>query len=341
MNDSPSFYDPATKTIFVSNDLKAFEHLYRFAMRRSLTTALLDQQFDWSARLSKTSPAAALGLRATIDGDALAVANALAVSDAPDQLAPEYLSFVQGHGEHDFAIAVRGNHHRSVQAVMRPTMASLANDPVSLATLEQATPSNDAVLDVARARADHGVGTTDAGDDVLVLRARQPDRRWPGVVGGRSLDERLADDVGWYSGPCIDATFGAADADGAAAALVAFQTWASVAPVESTTTVTPIDGNQIAIQACDPGAVLTAALPVKVPVVFGGSGCRARSRAIRRQRRSEHQGRLRHASSARARARGTVFSSPSDDAPVLAVDWQPAYVAANIDLAATCVPAGG
>ena len=26
---SPSFYDPATMTIFVSNDLKAFEHLYR------------------------------------------------------------------------------------------------------------------------------------------------------------------------------------------------------------------------------------------------------------------------------------------------------------------------
>ena len=85
-NDSPAFYDPATKTIFVSADLKSFEHLYRFALRRSLATALLDQQFQWSARLSTTSTAAALGLRATIDGDALAVANALAVTDAPDQL---------------------------------------------------------------------------------------------------------------------------------------------------------------------------------------------------------------------------------------------------------------
>ncbi|MEY2521862.1 MAG: hypothetical protein QOJ66_427, partial [Ilumatobacteraceae bacterium] len=150
LNDSPSFYDPATKTIYVSNDLKAFEHLYRFALRRSLTTALLDQQFDWSGRLSKTSPAAALALRATIDGDALAVANALAVSDSPDQLAPEYLSFVQGHGD-----AVSASPYAAIitgrpGAVMRPTMASLANDPVSLAALEQATPNSDAVLDVAR-----------------------------------------------------------------------------------------------------------------------------------------------------------------------------------------------
>ena len=33
MNDSPAFYDPRTKTIYVSDDLKGYEHLYRFAIR--------------------------------------------------------------------------------------------------------------------------------------------------------------------------------------------------------------------------------------------------------------------------------------------------------------------
>ena len=94
----PAFYDPTTKTIYVSNDATAYEHLYRFALRRALATALLDQHFDWSTRLTTATPAAALGLRATIDGDALNVANTLAGSDAPDQLAPELLAFVQAHG---------------------------------------------------------------------------------------------------------------------------------------------------------------------------------------------------------------------------------------------------
>jgi hypothetical protein len=340
LNDSPSFYDPATKTIYVSNDLKAFEHLYRFALRRSLTTALLDQQFDWSGRLSKTSPAAALALRATIDGDALAVANALAVSDSPDQLAPEYLSFVQGHGD-----AVSASPYAAIitgrpGAVMRPTMASLANDPVSLAALEQATPNSDAVLDVARV-APTTVSTPTTQGMMFwyyVLASRIDDgQAWSAAV--RWTSDSLTTSAG-TPGPCFNATFGAVDADGAAAALVAFQTWASVAPVESTTTVTPMDGNQISIQACDPGAVLTAALPAKVPVVFGGA---AVERALVQSAVSATPNTRVDATCLvnAARARGAVFTSPIDDAPVVAVDWQPAYVAANLDLAASCVPAGG
>ena len=115
LNDSPAFYDPATKTIYVTDDLESYEHLYRFALHRALTAALLDQQFDWSARLATASPAAALAIRATIDGDALAVANALAADDDPDHLAPELLAFVQGHGNHGVAVAVRGDHRRPVR----------------------------------------------------------------------------------------------------------------------------------------------------------------------------------------------------------------------------------
>jgi hypothetical protein len=340
LNDSPSFYDPATKTIYVSSDLKAFEHLYRFALRRSLTTALLDQQFDWSGRLSKTSPAAAFALRATIDGDALAVANALALSDAPDQLAPEYLSFVEGHGDtisvSPYAAVITGR----PGAVMRPTMASLANDPVSLAALEQATPNSDAVLDVARV-APTTVSTPTTQGMMFwyyVLASRIDDgQAWSAAV--RWTSDSLTTSAG-TPGTCVNATFGATDADGAAAALVAFQTWASVAPVESTTTVTPMDGNQISIQACDPGAVLTAALPAKVPVVFGGA---AVERALVQSAVGTTPNTRVDATCLvnAARARGAVFTSPIDDAPVVAVDWQPAYVAANLDLAATCVSAGG
>ena len=223
---------------------------------------------------------------------------------------------------------------------MRPTMASLANDPVSLAKLEQATPSDDAVLDAARL-ASTTVSTPTAQGMMFwyyVLASRIDDgQAWSAAA--RWTGDSLTTSVVTPSN-CVNATFAAADADGAAAALVAFQTWASLAPVESTTTVTPTDGNQIAIQACDPGPVLTAALPAKVPVVFGGA---AVERALVQSAVGAAHGTTVDAACLvnAARAHGAVFSSPGDDAPVLAVDWQPAYVAANMDLAATCVAAGG
>ena len=71
---------------------------------------------------------------------------------------------------------------------------------------------------------------------------------------------------------CVDAKVAAADPDGAAVLLAAFPSWAAAAPAESATTVVPIEGNQVAIRACDPGAAVTAQLPVKVPVAFGGAG---------------------------------------------------------------------
>ena len=340
LNDSPAFYDPATKTIIVSDDLKSFEHLYRFALRRSLATALLDQQFDWSSRLAVTSPAGALGLRATIDGDALAVANALAVNDAPDQLAPEFFAFVQGHGStispSQYAATITGR----PGVTMRPTMASLANDPVGLAALEQATPSNDAVLDAARLAPaiESPPGTQGMMFWYYVLASRIDDgQAWAAVA--RWTGDSLANSTAAPS-PCVDGTFSAADADGAAVVLAAFQTWAATAPVESTTTVTPADGTQIAIHACDPGAVLTAALPARVPVVFGGAGV---ERALVQSAVSAapHGTVDAVCMVVAARARGVVFASPADDAPVLAVDWQPPYITANADLAASCLRPGG
>ena len=71
---------------------------------------------------------------------------------------------------------------------------------------------------------------------------------------------------------CVDVKIAAADPDGAAVLLGAFGAWAAAAPAESTTTVVPIDGNQVAIRACDPTTAVSAQLPSRVPVVFGGAG---------------------------------------------------------------------
>ncbi|MEP7046667.1 MAG: hypothetical protein ABI949_08315, partial [Ilumatobacteraceae bacterium] len=271
LNDSPAFYDPATKTIVVSSDLAPYEHLYRFAIRRALTMALLDQQYDWSTRVAAASPAVALGIRATIDGDALRVANTLAADDAPDQLAPELFTFVQGHGNtvspSQFAATLAGR----AGVAMRPTISSMANDPVALAALELSTPGSDAVLDVTGGSSTVVSPTGAQGMTFwyYVLASRIDDTQaWSAAL--RWSGDTLATSTGSTS-QCVDATVAAPDADGAALMLGAFQAWAAAAPVESTTTVTPVDGNQVAIRACDPGAAVSAQIPARIPVAFGGA----------------------------------------------------------------------
>jgi hypothetical protein len=344
MNDSPAFYDPSTKTIIVADDLKSYEHLYRFALRRALTTALLDQQYDWTTRVASSSPATALGIRSTIDGDALAIANLLAASDAPDQLAPELFSFVQGHGSalapSQYAATLAG---RSGVA-MRPTITSMGNDPVALAALEQSTPGSDGFLNAGRA-----APTTAASADTqgmmfwyYVLASRIDDglawsaaSQWTGDAVATSASATEGS-----TNQCVDATVAAADADGAAVLLTALQSWAAAAPAESTTSVSPADGNQVTLRACDPGAALTASIPVKVPVVFGGAGV---ERALVQAAQSASNGAQVDAVCliSAARARGSALTSPADDAPVFAVDWHAAYVTANLDLASGCVTAAG
>jgi hypothetical protein len=336
LNDAPAFYDPTTKTILISDDLQTYDHLYRFALRRAMTAALLDQQFDWSSRMATASPTAALAIRATIDGDALAVANALAVNDAPDQLAPEQLAFVQGHANavspSQYAATIAGR----VGAALRPKIAPLLSAPVALAAMEQATPSSDAVLDAGRLPTTIAspAGTQGMMFWYYVLASRIDDgQAWSAAV--RWSGDSVTTSMGSVS-QCVDAKIVATDVDGAAALLAAFQSWAALAPAESTTTVTPIDANQVAIRACDPGATVSAQIPAKVPVVFGGA---AVERALVEAAFSA-------AGTAKvdaaclvnaARQRGTVLTSPADDSPVLAIGWQPAYVAANLDLATACV----
>lgn len=338
LNDAPAFYDPSTKTVFVSDDLTKYEHLYRFAIRRALASALLDQRFDWSTRLVDASPAAALALRATIDADALAVANTLAAGDAPDQLAPELFTFVQAHGNalapSQYAATLAGR----VGVAMRPSIAALAGDPDALKTLETAMPSSDASFDGARPES--AVPTAPEAQGMMfwyyVLASRIDDTQaWSAAVNwsGDSLTSSEATDA-----PCVDATVAAADADGAKTLLAAFESWAAAAPAESSTTVAAGDNNQVMIRACDPGAAVSSQVVTKVPVVFGGAGVEG---ALVQAAVSAATDTKVDAACliAAARQRGTALASPADDAPVLAVDWKPAYVAANLDLATGCVAA--
>jgi hypothetical protein len=335
--DSPAFYDSSTKTIYVSDDLAAYEHLYRFAVRRALATALLDQHFDWSSRLTSASPAAALAVRATIDGDALNVANAIALDDAPDQLTPELLTFVEAHGNavapSQYAAAIAGR----AGAALRPMFAA-TSDPAVLAALEQDVPTSDAAFDGVRPQTAIPAAPDTHGlmfwyyvlasriDDTQAWSAavRWNGDTWSPVVGGDAT--------------CVDATVAAADADGAAVLLAAFQVWAAAAPAESATVVSAANDNQVAIHACDPGAALTAQVAPKSPIAFGGAGV---ERALVQAAVSAATATKVDAACliAAARQRGVALVGPADDAPVLAVDWKPPFVDANRDLATGCVAA--
>lgn len=336
MNDSPAFYDPVAKTIVYSEDLAVYEHLYRFAMHRALTMALLDQQYDWSTRISATSPAAALGLRAVVDGDALQVANSLAAADGPDQLAPEMLSFVQGHGAtvspSQYASAVVGR----AGVALRYLVTSTSTDPAALAALEQRTPVDDSQFDAARTQTPSAAAPATQGMIFwyYVLASRIDDTvAWSAAT--RWTGDSVATSTG-AAAQCVDAKIRAADPDGAAVLLATFQTWAAAAPAESTTTVVPIDGNQVAIRACDPTAAITATIPARVPLGFGGA---AVERALVQAAVTAAAGTTIDPACLvnAARGRGGVLTSPADDAPSIAVAWDPPYVAANMDLGPGCV----
>lgn len=337
MEDAPAFYEPASKSVLVTADLVPFEHLYRFALRRALASALLDQRFDWSGRLQTASPASAFALRALIDADALNVANILAVQDAADQLTPERLSFIQANGAapspSQYAALIAGRSG----AVLRTTVASM--DASAVNAMEQNTPASDALFDAARPETALPAvpGTKGLMYWYYVLASRIDDTQaWAAAVHWTG-DTVMASPSGTTQ--CFDAQVAAGDAAGAALMASAFQAWATAAPAESATTVTIAD-TQVAIHACDPGSAATATTAPKVPVAFGGAAVERAlvEAAVSAAAQAKVDGACLIAA---ARQRNIALASPADDAPVVAADWAPAYVTANLDLAAGCVaPAG-
>ncbi|HEY4611189.1 MAG TPA: hypothetical protein VIH06_18375, partial [Ilumatobacteraceae bacterium] len=340
LNDAPAFYDPASKSIVVTDDLKTYQHLYRFAMHRALTAALLDQQFDWSTRVQGAAPTRALAIRATIDGDALSVANALAADDAPDQLSTEVSAFGAAHvapvAPSQYLAAIAG---RSGVA-MRPTITSIGNDATALAALEQTTASGDATLDIA---AQPAATAPAAGSQGMmfwyyVLASRIDDSQAWTAATRWSADSTI--ESSGSTSKCVESTITTADSQGALILLAALQSWALLAPAESTTTVAPADVNKITVRACDPGAALSPPPAVKAPMAFGGAGV---ERALVQAAVLAANGTPVDATCLvnAARGRGVALSMPADEPPVVVVGWQPPYVTANLDLASGCVaPAG-
>ena len=340
LDDEPAFYDPTSKSIVVADDLKTYEHLYRFAMHRALTTALLDQQFDWSSRISSATPSVALTTRATIDGDALRIANDLTANDATDQLSSELSAFAAAHtapsGPSPYAAAIAGRPGVAV----RPTIASIGNDPPALAALEQAAPSSDVTLDVAAQPSATPVAEGSQGMMFwyYVLASRIDDGQAWTAATRWTADSTL--ETAEATAECVQSTITTADPEGALILLAALQSWASLAPAESTTTVAPADINKITVKACDPGAAVTASAAVRVPMAFGGAGVeRALVQAAIEAGNGTHVDATCLVKA--ARSRGVGLSMPADEPPVVAAGWQPPFVTANLDLASGCVqPAG-
>jgi hypothetical protein len=282
----------------------------------------------------------ALAIRSTIDGDALSIANNLATDDAPDLLASELTAFTAAHpvsatpSPYLAAVAARPG------VAMRPTITSMGNDAAALAALEQATPSSDAVLDVA---ATPSTTPATAGSQGMMF--------WYYVLAGRIDDGQAwaaatrwtADSTATSAGSttqCVESTITTADSEGALILLAALQSWASLAPPETSTTVGPTDTNKISVKACDPGPAWAPPAAAKVPMAFGGAGVERAlvAAAVEAANGTPVDGACLVKA---ARGRGGALSMPSDESPVVATGWQPPFVAANLDLAPGCVPATG
>ena len=252
--DSPAFYDPASKTISVVEDLP--DELMTFAMHRALTMALLDQHFGWGDRVGDGSPAVARGTRALYDADALATAISMVDdterTDITVQLFGMYGDYNIPASPSPFASTVSGR----LGVVLWPYFRDLPADERD--TIEtDATLTDGAVLDIRRLVA--GTSETGTANSRGMLF-------WYHVLAAR-VDDELAwraaltwqgDDVSTVSGSagsCVTAVF-QADPAGASVVDMAFQQWAAAAPAQAPATVAATDtptAHQLTVNACDPG----------------------------------------------------------------------------------------
>jgi hypothetical protein len=263
MADSPAFYDQTDAKIYVVAELKP--ELKRFSMHRALTMALLDQQFDWSARIVGASPAVARGTRAMYEGDAMAVAQQLLVADGDgtrktisEQLYSIYAQFKIPVSPAPFVSASAGRFGLALEPYFRTLSIEDRNLVETKAAVTDARVLNlTALFDEQR-------------EDPLVGSARGM------LFWYHALAGRVDDDVAWRvalawqddetttaatsAATCTDAVveFAAASAD---LVNVAFTAWAAAAPAASNTKVTvgAVDGGRIpvTVSACDPAKVPT------------------------------------------------------------------------------------
>lgn len=271
--DSPAYYDPGNETIYVLEGLEPA--LYRFAMHRALTVALLDQHYGWGGRARGASQSVAHGTRALFDADALATATALTDDAARTEVFKQVLGLYARveSSPSPFAAAVTGR----LGVALMPYLQSLpitGRDGV----LKDRTISDGQALDIRRLVPGGNEVSSESARGMLfwyhVLAARiDTDSAWLASMAWRDDDMSA---VSGISGMCVLATI-RVDLASLDSAARAFQAWAAAAPAEARTTVTPsataTDG-QISISACDPGV----AVPTndgRARLTLGGAPLRA------------------------------------------------------------------
>ena len=286
--ETPAYYDINSEEIYVVSGLPV--QTYRFAMYRALATALLDQEYGWGGHIDGAPASVVRGTRALYEADALATAaSMLTDSDRAlviEQRAALYTTLAVPTTPSQFATTVAGRLGVSLRAFVE------AFPPAERSRmLRDATITDGQALDLRRLV--RGAADTSA-DPADVLRHEPSSASgsqgvlfWYHVLASR-LDVATAwnnalaiqfDDVTVTpggTGYCVAATLTvtAAALDGVSGT---FGTWASLAPVESATTVIPsLDGGigHIALSACDLGL----AVPMnngQPPLSLGGAPLRS------------------------------------------------------------------
>lgn len=256
--DSPAFYDPSSETIFVAEDLPP--ELHTFGMHRALTLALLDQQYDWSARTEDVSPSVARGTRAYYDADAVATAAGLA--DAAENTSEVFMQIYGLYGTYQiaaspspFATTVAGR----LGVAGRPYIESLTAAELASGAEERLI-SDGQLLDVRRLVT--GVAESPAAQSrgmlfwYHVLASRIDDNTaWDAALAWRADDVSTTGTTAAAAGTCVAAHLQVAP-ESVGIVLAALQGWAAAAPPESGTTVALAPGGtpmQIDVTACDPG----------------------------------------------------------------------------------------
>lgn len=255
----PAFYDPADGVVYeLDGTTKDLRDFYRY---QALIEALLDQHHDWSGRVATLDLAAATGLRALVQGDAVALAaGILDLDDTENQdlidemidTGQELATDIGPSRGYPVELLAGGGFDVDALIVATGTDRSVVDE-----WFADGVESDAAVLDGRRGLTSSPTEIGTGEDQVgmlhwyYVLAGRLPAvDAWTAAVawdGDRTVFERVSD------GSCVTATISAVDEAGRVRLLDALQRWAAAGPVEALATVEAVGTEQIELRTCDPG----------------------------------------------------------------------------------------
>ena len=270
-----SFYEPEDGTIYA---LEGETAVFQVSMLRSLTTALLDQELQWSDHMAELNDAQRVGYRALIDGVANRVV-AAKVAEEPElgtQHAADLVSREQAVGvvPGGVSFAADGYLASAVTGVDVP----VAEGEDTLANV--VVPANDAiVLDPARdatavpSTVPMGTTGTTAGRVLGMQFWYEAMLPVLGADSARSAALLWVDDNSAVSNvanhPCVSSQILTASEPDKLALANYLTQWAAARPPSSTATVTTEGGNLVTISICQATEDVTAPMsPTDVPDLY-------------------------------------------------------------------------